>query len=203
MRVRRRLWQRFARGARPGHRGCKRPNGSLTTPEPVCHITEFGDNAVNMVLRFWIDDPAEGVTNIKGDVFLSLWETFKEQGSKSRSRSATCTCARCRRRCGQTPPGRRATAPFSRRRRSRSALPTTRTELALTSSRRPVGCYPAETLTLPACRASFALVFIPDVARVDSSQRKNRDKSSGEVELRNSKMWERPYVRYRTHIGRR
>ncbi|MBV9826159.1 MAG: mechanosensitive ion channel [Alphaproteobacteria bacterium] len=48
------------------------------TPEPVCHITEFGDNAVNMALRFWIDDPASGVANVKGDVFLALWDSFKE-----------------------------------------------------------------------------------------------------------------------------
>jgi potassium efflux system protein len=52
----------------------------LLAPAPVCHITGFGDSAVNLVLRFWIDDPVEGVTNIKGDVYLSLWETFKEHG---------------------------------------------------------------------------------------------------------------------------
>jgi len=50
----------------------------LSDPAPVCHITGFGDSAVNFVLRFWIEDPAAGVTNVKGDVFLSLWETFKE-----------------------------------------------------------------------------------------------------------------------------
>lgn len=52
----------------------------LPAPAPVCHITGFGDNAVNLVLRFWIDDPVEGVTNIKGDVYLSVWEAFKEHG---------------------------------------------------------------------------------------------------------------------------
>ena len=49
-------------------------------PVPVCHITGFGDSAVNLVLRFWIDDPGRGVTNIKGDVYLALWETFRENG---------------------------------------------------------------------------------------------------------------------------
>jgi small-conductance mechanosensitive channel len=49
----------------------------LAEPEPVCHITGFGESAINFVLRFWIDDPASGVTNIKGDVFLSLWASFK------------------------------------------------------------------------------------------------------------------------------
>jgi small-conductance mechanosensitive channel len=52
----------------------------LAAPKPVCHITGFGDSAVNLVLRFWIDDPAQGVTNIKGDVYLALWDAFKENG---------------------------------------------------------------------------------------------------------------------------
>jgi small-conductance mechanosensitive channel len=50
----------------------------LSEPAPVCHITGFGDSAITFVLRFWIADPASGVTNVKGDVFLSLWAAFKE-----------------------------------------------------------------------------------------------------------------------------
>jgi small-conductance mechanosensitive channel len=50
----------------------------LTLPEPLCHVTEFGDNSINLVLRFWIDDPASGVVNVKGDVFLALWDLFVE-----------------------------------------------------------------------------------------------------------------------------
>jgi small-conductance mechanosensitive channel len=49
----------------------------LSEPAPVCHITGFGDSAINLVLRFWINDPVDGVTNVKGAVFLALWETFK------------------------------------------------------------------------------------------------------------------------------
>ncbi|MBX7197864.1 MAG: mechanosensitive ion channel [Rhodospirillaceae bacterium] len=49
-------------------------------PAPVCHITEFGDSSINLVLRFWISDPEAGVTNIKGEVFLALWESFKANG---------------------------------------------------------------------------------------------------------------------------
>ena len=52
----------------------------LGAPPAVCHITGFGDNAVNMLLRFWIEDPANGVTNVKGDVLLALWNTFREHG---------------------------------------------------------------------------------------------------------------------------
>ena len=52
----------------------------LAEPPPVCHITAFGDSSVTLLLRFWIDDPERGVTNIKGDVLLALWETFKDHG---------------------------------------------------------------------------------------------------------------------------
>jgi small-conductance mechanosensitive channel len=44
----------------------------LKTRVPVCHITGFGDSSVNYVLRFWITDPREGLTNVRGDVFLAL-----------------------------------------------------------------------------------------------------------------------------------
>lgn len=47
-------------------------------PAPVCHLTEFGDSALNFSLRFWIKDAEQGVTNIKGQVMLALWDAFKE-----------------------------------------------------------------------------------------------------------------------------
>jgi small-conductance mechanosensitive channel len=50
----------------------------LAAPAPVCHITEFADNAVNLMLRFWIEDPANGVVNVKGEVYLALWDRFRE-----------------------------------------------------------------------------------------------------------------------------
>ena len=50
----------------------------LASPTPVCHLIEFGDSAVGLLLRFWIEDPANGVTNIKGAVLLGLWDAFKE-----------------------------------------------------------------------------------------------------------------------------
>ncbi|UWQ55765.1 mechanosensitive ion channel [Leisingera caerulea] len=48
--------------------------------KPVCHITGFGDSSVDYVLRFWIDDPTGGLTNIRGNVFLALWDSFQAQG---------------------------------------------------------------------------------------------------------------------------
>jgi small-conductance mechanosensitive channel len=46
----------------------------------VCHITGFGDSSVDYILRFWITDPVEGLTNVRGSVYLALWDTFKEHG---------------------------------------------------------------------------------------------------------------------------
>ena len=47
---------------------------------PVCWMTEFGDSSINFVLRFWIDDPQGGLTNIRGKVLLALWDSFKKNG---------------------------------------------------------------------------------------------------------------------------
>ncbi|THH36197.1 mechanosensitive ion channel [Aliishimia ponticola] len=52
----------------------------LTHRPPVCHIVGFGDSSVDYILRFWITDPTGGLTNIRGNVFLALWDTFQENG---------------------------------------------------------------------------------------------------------------------------
>ncbi|CUH79824.1 mechanosensitive ion channel family protein [Tropicibacter naphthalenivorans] len=52
----------------------------LTFKPPVCHITGFGDSSVDYILRFWIRDPTQGLTNIRGNVFLALWDAFQENG---------------------------------------------------------------------------------------------------------------------------
>lgn len=44
---------------------------------PVCHIVGFGDSSVDYILRFWIKDPTGGLTNIRGNVYLALWDVFK------------------------------------------------------------------------------------------------------------------------------
>ncbi|MCX2725142.1 mechanosensitive ion channel family protein [Roseibium salinum] len=47
---------------------------------PVCWLTGFGDSSLNFVLRFWIHDPQQGLTNVRGRVLLALWDTFQEHG---------------------------------------------------------------------------------------------------------------------------
>ncbi len=52
----------------------------LSTRPPVCHIVGFGDSSVDYILRFWIIDPTDGLTNIRGNVYLALWDAFQENG---------------------------------------------------------------------------------------------------------------------------
>lgn len=57
-----------------------RVNRVLKDRPSVCHIVGFGDSSVDYILRFWIKDPTEGLTNIRGNVYLALWDVFKENG---------------------------------------------------------------------------------------------------------------------------
>ena len=54
------------------------PDRVVSDPAPVCHLSEFADSSLNFKLRFWITDAEEGVTNVKGQVLLGLWDAFKE-----------------------------------------------------------------------------------------------------------------------------
>ncbi|HMQ41277.1 MAG TPA: mechanosensitive ion channel [Paracoccus sp. (in: a-proteobacteria)] len=52
----------------------------LAQRTPVCWITKFGDSSIDYVLRFWISDAQGGLTNVRGQVYLALWDAFKESG---------------------------------------------------------------------------------------------------------------------------
>jgi small-conductance mechanosensitive channel len=47
---------------------------------PVCWLTDFGESSLDFVLRFWIHDPQQGLTNVRGRVLLALWDAFNENG---------------------------------------------------------------------------------------------------------------------------
>ncbi len=47
-------------------------------PEPRCIVEEFGESSINLICRFWISDPDQGIANIKSDVLLRIWDVFKE-----------------------------------------------------------------------------------------------------------------------------
>ena len=50
----------------------------LKRPKPRVNLMEFGDNSVNFEVRFWISDPEAGIANIRSDVYMRLWQLFKE-----------------------------------------------------------------------------------------------------------------------------
>lgn len=52
----------------------------LDEPEPAVWITAFGERAVDHEMRYWISDPEAGLGNIQGEVFLGIWDRFKEAG---------------------------------------------------------------------------------------------------------------------------
>ena len=52
----------------------------LEDPEPRCLLTGFGDNAIDMELRFWIEDPQNGVSNIADEVLRRVWRKFRDNG---------------------------------------------------------------------------------------------------------------------------
>jgi small-conductance mechanosensitive channel len=57
-----------------------RPPRVLKTPVPNALVLAFGENAIELQLRFWIADATNGVRNVKGEVLLELWKLFREHG---------------------------------------------------------------------------------------------------------------------------
>jgi len=53
-------------------------NRILSSPEPHCLLMGFGDSSVNFQLRFWINDPRNGIQNIRSQILFSIWDNFKE-----------------------------------------------------------------------------------------------------------------------------
>jgi len=50
----------------------------LDTPDPECFLIGFGDNSVDLKLRFWINDPERGILNVKSEILLNIWDQFRE-----------------------------------------------------------------------------------------------------------------------------
>ena len=52
----------------------------LPEPRSVCLLKGFGDSSVDLELRFWIDDARNGISNVKSEVLLLVWDKFHEHG---------------------------------------------------------------------------------------------------------------------------
>lgn len=50
----------------------------LDNPGPNTLLRGFGDNSVDLEIRFWINDPQNGRGNITSEILLNVWDAFKE-----------------------------------------------------------------------------------------------------------------------------
>jgi len=49
-------------------------------PAPTVWLTAFGENAIEFEIQVWIDDPEEGIGNVRSDVLKQVWHLFREHG---------------------------------------------------------------------------------------------------------------------------
>ncbi len=59
-----------------------RPARVLVTPAPNPLVIGFGENGLDLELRFWVADVRNGIHNIASEVFLEILELFRENGIK-------------------------------------------------------------------------------------------------------------------------
>jgi small-conductance mechanosensitive channel len=55
-------------------------NRILNEPAPNCLVLEFGDSAVNLEMRVWINDPMNGRANVMSELLICIWDKFQEHG---------------------------------------------------------------------------------------------------------------------------
>lgn len=46
-------------------------------PTPICNLMGFGNSSVDFDLRFWISDPEQGLSNVRSDVLMGIWQRLK------------------------------------------------------------------------------------------------------------------------------
>lgn len=52
------------------------------SPGPKCLLIGFGESAIDLQLRFWIEDPNNGTRNVTSEILLEIWDRFREEGIK-------------------------------------------------------------------------------------------------------------------------
>ncbi|PHS79292.1 MAG: mechanosensitive ion channel protein MscS [Rhodospirillaceae bacterium] len=52
----------------------------LKAPQPQCLVKSYGESSVDLELRVWINDAAKGVSNIKSQIYLKVWDLYQENG---------------------------------------------------------------------------------------------------------------------------
>jgi len=52
----------------------------VASPKPICLLKGFGDSSVDLEIRFWVIDPKNGLSNLKSEILLGVWDRFHENG---------------------------------------------------------------------------------------------------------------------------
>ena len=52
----------------------------IQNPPPLCLLVAFGNSSLDLELRAWINDPVNGVKNVRSEILLKIWDAFHEQG---------------------------------------------------------------------------------------------------------------------------
>ncbi len=52
----------------------------VADPPSAARLIAFGDSGINLELRVWIDDPENGLANVRTDINLAIWRLFREHG---------------------------------------------------------------------------------------------------------------------------
>ena len=54
----------------------------LDKPPPVCYLKAFGNSSLDFILRFWIRDPIDGLTNVRGTVHAGAVGRVQARGHR-------------------------------------------------------------------------------------------------------------------------
>ncbi|MEA2770837.1 MAG: hypothetical protein QOD93_3799, partial [Acetobacteraceae bacterium] len=57
-----------------------RPPRVLAAPAPTALVMAFGESAIELELRFWIEDARNGVHNVKSQILYEVWCLFQQHG---------------------------------------------------------------------------------------------------------------------------
>lgn len=68
----------LALAVRLGMEAARSQSRVLNDPAPRCLVKGFGESAIDLEIRFWIQDADSGVSNIKSAVILEVWRLFQE-----------------------------------------------------------------------------------------------------------------------------
>ncbi|WP_295636165.1 mechanosensitive ion channel domain-containing protein [Novosphingobium sp.] len=52
----------------------------LVSPKSSVWLVAFGDNAIQFEMQLWMNDPEEGIGNLRSDVLKRVWHLFRDHG---------------------------------------------------------------------------------------------------------------------------